>query len=85
MKLSWRQMVFITAIVFGLTILVLENIKGNTPGKNLSIAERIVQITSRELENVLAFTENSFRQCQEQKNETENFFIFLQIRNDRTP
>ena len=34
-KLSWRKMVFITAIVSGLTILVLKNIKGNTPGKML--------------------------------------------------
>ena len=35
-KLSWRKMLFITAIVSGLTILVLKNIKGNTPGKTLN-------------------------------------------------
>ena len=34
-KLSWRRMVFITAIVSGLTIFVLKNIEGNTPGKML--------------------------------------------------
>ena len=49
-KLSWRRMVFITAIVSGLTILVLKTTKGNTPGKNLFIEKRIVQITATELE-----------------------------------